>query len=91
MRDQPTGAPREDEPNSSVADVEDQTDRSILTLLLSSRFPALWSVDELAREIGKPIDVADSIHRLHGQGLIHRIEDFVFVTHPTACYEALWL
>jgi hypothetical protein len=74
-----------------VADVEDQTDQPVLALLLSSRFPGLWSMDELAREIGKPIDVADSIHRLHGQGLVHRVGDFVFVTHPVVCYEALRL
>jgi hypothetical protein len=51
----------------------------------------LWSVNELAREIGKPIDVEDAIHRLHGQGLIHRLDDFVFVSHAAACCEALRL
>lgn len=75
----------------SVAELDDQTDRLVLTLLLRSEFPGLWSVHELAREIGKPIDVADSIHRLHGQGLIHRLEGFVFVTHAAACCEALRL
>ncbi len=53
--------------------------------------PGLWSIEELAREIGKPIDIADSVHRLHGQGLVHRLEDFVFATHAAACSEALRL
>ncbi len=91
MRDQPTGAPREGATAPCPADVEDQTDRLILSLLLSSQFPGLWSVDELKREIGRPIDVADAIDRLHGRGLIHRLDDFVFVTHAAACCEALRL
>jgi hypothetical protein len=89
MHDQRTGRHREGEPPSRVAQVEDQTDRLILTLLLSSQFPGLWSIDELKREIGRSIEVADSIRRLHGQGLIHKIEDYVFVTHAVACYEQL--
>jgi hypothetical protein len=28
---------------------------------------------------------------LHGQGLIHRLDDFVFGTHAAACCEALRL
>ncbi len=89
MHDERTAAPREGDPTPAVAEVEDQTDRLILNLLLSSQFRGLWSMDELKREIGKPIDVTDSIHRLHGRGLIHRLEEFVFVTHAVACYEQL--
>jgi fatty acid-binding protein DegV len=91
MHEQRTGAPREGVQTATVAEVEEQTDRLILSLLSSSQFPGLWSVNELAREIGKPIDVEDTIHRLHGQGLIHRLDDFVFVTHAAACCEALRL
>jgi len=89
MRDQRTNPPREGAITPDVAELDDQTDRLVLTLLLSSQFPGLWSVEELKREIGRPIDVVDAIHRLHGQGLIHRLEEFVFASHAAACCDAL--
>jgi hypothetical protein len=89
MREQSTAAPREGDATPDVAGLEDQTDQSILAILLTSEFPGLWSVDELARDIGNPLAVADAVRRLHGQGLIHRLGDFVFITHAVARYETL--
>jgi hypothetical protein len=91
MQSERTGAPREGAAPLDVAAADDQVDCTILALLQTSQFPGLWSVDELKREIGKPTDVIDAIDRLHGQGLIHRLDEFVFITHAAACYEELRL
>ena len=37
-----------------------------------------WAVDEIAREVHG--DVTDSLGRLHGGGLIHRLEGFVWAS-----------
>jgi hypothetical protein len=89
MQDQSTSSTREDRATLDVAGTDDLIDKSVLTLLLASRFPGLWSVEELKREIGRPIEVHDALVRLNGQGLIHRLDDFVFVTHAAACCEEL--
>ncbi len=56
-------------------------------LLLSTDRP--WSVDEVSREIGDPVEAADSLDRLYGAGLVHRPEGFAFPTR--AAVEAVRL
>jgi hypothetical protein len=52
----------------------------------------VWSTQELAREIGRPVDVTDAIDALHGAGLIHRTTDcFVFVTRAAAHFSQITL
>jgi hypothetical protein len=63
-----------------VAEDEERIDMALLGLLLST--DRLWSIDEVSREIGDPLEVADSIARLHGAGLVHRLESFVFASRP---------
>lgn len=64
--------------------VEDvQIDQAILGSLLTDEAP-LWSFDELVRQFGNQIAVTDSINRLAGQGLIHRLGQFVFATRAAA-------
>jgi predicted transcriptional regulator len=53
-------------------------DVAVLGLLLST--DRLWSAEEVGREIGDPVEAADSLARLHGAGLVHRLQDFVFPT-----------
>jgi hypothetical protein len=64
---------------SPVAEQDEETDRTIMALLLS-QYHGLWKADEIVREIGDEIAVQDSLARLHGAGLIHRLDDFVFPT-----------
>jgi hypothetical protein len=74
---------------ADVAEQDDHLDRSLLNLLLRPGVHGLWSVDELGREMGEPLQVLDAVNRLHGQGLIHRLGDFVFLTRAIARHEEL--
>ena len=69
---QPTPDPAE---RARVAELE------ILYLLTKPEGnPFLWSVEELARELGEP-NIEDLIGRLNGAGLIHRTADgFIFAS-----------
>jgi hypothetical protein len=62
----------------SFAQQENMLDGSILSTMIDGHAPRLWSRDELAREHNR--DVTDTLRRLHGGGLIHRLEDFVWPT-----------
>jgi predicted transcriptional regulator len=56
-------------------------DFAVLDLLLHEPQTGLWAVEELAHELGDPVDLQDSLRRLHGAGLIHRVESgFVFAS-----------
>jgi hypothetical protein len=62
---------------------------AVLGLLLQRDGPGIWSEDELARAVGKPMDVEDAIVRLYGEGLIHRLDGFVFATRAAIHYEKI--
>ena len=61
----------------TVAEDEDTADCAVLGILVNSD-QRLWSRDELEREFGR--DLSDSLNRLYGAGLIHRLEGFVWAT-----------
>jgi hypothetical protein len=71
-----------DQPNQSTIERDNQTDSAILMVLLSETSHRPWSVDEIAREMG--YDPTDSLRRLYGGGLIHRLDDFVWATRAAA-------
>jgi len=60
-----------------------QFDQAVLGLLLTDEAP-IWSRDEIVSEIGNSIAVTDSINRLAAQGLVHRLNGFVFATRAAA-------
>jgi hypothetical protein len=62
---------------------------AVLSRLLERDGPGIWSEQELARAVGKPMDVEDAIVRLHGEGLIHRLDGFVFVSRAAVHYEKI--
>ena len=82
MHDQRSPTPAEDDQN---------IDGSVLSMLLHADAPWPWTVDEVTREIGDAIAVADSLARLYGAGLIHRLEGFVFPTRPAVQAERVAL
>jgi hypothetical protein len=73
----------QDQRIQTVADEEAQTDQAVLGVLLTDS-AAIWSVEEMASEIGNPIHVTDSINRLAAIGLVHRLDGFVLATRAAA-------
>ncbi len=64
------------EPTLSPAEREGMTDSAILGLLVNAEDQRLWSFEEIEREMGyNPID---SLNRLYGGGLIHRLDKKFF-------------
>lgn len=74
-------------PDDDVSD-EDR-DRNVLTLIIDSDWP--WTIDELARELGTRIGAADSVARLRGTGLVHRLGDLIFPTRAACRADELGL
>ena len=73
----------QDQPNSpSTATELDRTEHAVLCLLMDPDAPDLWSVAEVARAIGNEVEAVDALVDLHAAGLIHRCDQFVFVTRP---------
>jgi hypothetical protein len=74
--------------HTNVAEQERETDATVLDLLKSGE-PWPWSVEEVARELGDDIEAVDSLNRLHGAGLIHRLDGFVWPTRAVLMADAL--
>ena len=68
-----------DQGYSSAVEQDDATDQAIMGLLLIDH-PGLWSVGEVVREMGDELRAQDTLARLAGAGLVHRIEGFVFAS-----------
>jgi hypothetical protein len=65
------------------AAAEPEANATVLELLTGE--PVLWSIDELAREIGDRVTAVDAVARVHADGLAHRLGDFVFATRAATC------
>jgi hypothetical protein len=63
--------------NPTVGEDEDATDSAVVGVLVNCD-QRLWSRDELEREFDR--DLSDSLNRLYGAGLIHRLKGFVWAT-----------
>jgi hypothetical protein len=67
----------------------DEAQFLVLLLLLEPGGPALWSVAELARELGCELAAAGALVRLHAAGLVHRREEFVWATRAASRFSEL--
>jgi hypothetical protein len=76
----------DEQPTRTVAERDGQTDRAVLGLLIYERTQGPWAVEEVAREIGR--NPTDSLDRLYGGGLIHRIDGFVWATRAAVIAQA---
>ncbi len=57
-------------------------DRAVLNLMLDIDQQRPWAEDEIARAIGVPGDVRDSLRRLRASKLIHRWNDLATASRP---------
>ena len=80
MHDQGTSTPAHDDA---------VTDGEVMAMLLALDAQRPWTEGEIAREVGDRLAVADSLKRLHGGGLIHRLDGFVFATRAALASEQL--
>lgn len=69
------------------AERERHIDATSLGMLLGQDDQRPWSVDEIEREIGK--ETADSLNRLYGGSLIHRLDRFVWASRAALMAEAI--
>ncbi len=77
-----------DQPNETVEEQGRRTEQTILTLVLSGG-QSIWSVEELASEIGRRMDTVDALATLQAAGLVHRCQDFVFATRAALRFDEL--
>jgi hypothetical protein len=64
---------------SRASRTDEDLDNVVLGLALDDP-PWLWSVEEIARELGDEVDTHDAVARLAAAGLLHRLGEFVFPT-----------
>jgi hypothetical protein len=79
----------QDQPIPTAIERDAQTDSTLLMVLLAETSHRPWSVDEIAREMGD--DPSDSLRRLYGGGLIHRLDGFVWATRAAALADEISL
>jgi hypothetical protein len=77
------------EQRSQDAPSDEHSELVVLTLLLEDATPALWSLEELASELGDEIHATDAVTSLHGAGLVHRCGRFVFATRAATRFSRL--
>lgn len=60
-------------------------DAVVMTLLLDERYD-VWALIEIERAVGNAVAVADSLRRLQGFGLVHRLDRGFVMASRTARY-----
>lgn len=69
----------------------EQVDSAVLGLLLAPDSERPWSDEEIAREIGDKVETTDSLARLAGAGLVHRLKGFSWASRAALHGDALRL
>jgi len=78
-----------DQSTRSNIEFDDASDRAIIDALTDD--PGPWAVVELQREFLNPLAVEDSLNRLVGVGMVHRIGDgFVFASRTAKQAAAIY-
>lgn len=80
MQDQPIGVP---------APSTERVQQLVLQLLQERGGPPLWSMRELAMELGDELDTVDAVDSLEAAGLVHRCHEFVFASRAAVRLAAL--
>jgi hypothetical protein len=77
----------QDQRTLTPAEEDGKIDSAILGCLRDSDEQRPWSDDEITREIGS--DTTDSLNRLYGVGLVHRLDGFVWATRAAIAADYL--
>lgn len=77
----------QDQRTLTPAEEDGHIDSAILGLLMEPDVQRPWSREEIDREIGS--NTTDSLNRLYGVGLIHRLDGFVWVTRAAIAAEEM--
>jgi hypothetical protein len=67
----------------------DEIEARVLWLLLRPGTPGIYSIDEIAGEIGDATGADLALAGLHAAGLAHRVSGFVFASHAARRFRAL--
>jgi hypothetical protein len=76
-----------DQPTPSPGERMDRADRDLLSALTSDESHRPWSLEEIARHAAE--DPGAALARLAREGLIHRLGDFVWASHPAVRAQVL--
>lgn len=76
-----------DQSTQTAIERQNSLDGAILGMLICDGYQRLWSADEIGREVQN--DPTDSLRRLYGGGLIHRLEGFVWATRAAIIAEEI--
>jgi hypothetical protein len=76
-----------DQDTRTPAESEALIDGAILSLLINEDSHRPWSVEEIERELQR--DATDSLGRLHGGGLIHHLDRFVWAARPAVMLDEI--
>ena len=68
----------------TVAQQEAIADEMVLDMLLDGDWQRPWSVEEIARELGDPVEADDCLGRLARRGLVHQLDGYVFASRAAA-------
>jgi hypothetical protein len=60
------------EPTPSPVEQDNLEDAVVLGVMVNTKDQRIWSFEEIEREMGR--DPIDSLNRLYGGGLIHRLD-----------------
>lgn len=58
----------------SAVERDSAIDEAVMGLLLGE-YDGLWAVEEVEREIGDSVQARDSLDRLVGGGLVHKVDE----------------